>query len=137
MMSCRVERMELLLFSADFAHFDKVDQVLKAAVQIKNKVELFDMSEGDTGESINTPIDILAETSCCSYIPGRSDGEDIGSNDDGKSAVQVHAPLWEPLHHQEYDYNISCLSLASQLVTDASFPWGLVINDAKYHSGAS
>ena len=41
-LSCRVERMEFLIFSADFAHFDKVDQVLKAArLKIKWNVRHF------------------------------------------------------------------------------------------------
>ena len=77
-LSDRLERMEVLLFSADFDHFNKIDQFVKNTAHKQNNAQLFDITEDDSesGELLDASVDTMADTSVCSSIRAASSGDE-------------------------------------------------------------
>jgi hypothetical protein len=92
-LSGKLERMEMLLFSADFEHFAKIDQFVKGTVHGKSNIQLFDITMGDSepGESLKMSGDTLADTLACSSVRVGSEAEDGGTYEVDESAELVHS----------------------------------------------
>ena len=92
-LTCRLERMEQLLFQADFQSFAKIDKLLKKDSTDIAAVQLFDIFEARENACIQTSsrcesLKLDVDTSCCLSTGTRYESDTVMS-DDADAAKQT------------------------------------------------